>query len=393
MRRQRNPTVSPDDAAALWREPESVRGAAVTAKCELITPMYGGGVKAGEVDRAMPIRASALRGQLRFWWRLLNGGGRSSEDLFRAECDVWGGIRRGVAKASMVGLRVAFNRANGRLKRKSELAGFPHYALIDSGDDPYLLQQGYSFSVEISFDRRLADEQRHQVCECLRWWASFGGVGARTRRGLGAVAVHSDDVDLQPVTPQEIKRLGGCLVVGQPVDRQRAWTDAVLALQSFRQGGVGRAGGSRGHGRSNWPEADTIRDLAAKGKTSSNAFFPRAAFGLPIVFQFKGEERLNDTLEGENHERMASPLILRPYFDGSRFRAMALLLPGWRERLSRSVKLKESEHKGMVWPVADAERSRLASDVKPMADPDRDSDPLTAFMHYFAEQTGKRGRR
>lgn len=42
-----------------------------TLNCELVTPLYGGGVEAATVDKDMPIRASAIRGQLRFWWRLL----------------------------------------------------------------------------------------------------------------------------------------------------------------------------------------------------------------------------------------------------------------------------------------------------------------------------------
>lgn len=392
--RRGNPAISPDEATAIWRESAPAPRANLTAKCELITPMYGGGVKAGEVDCAMPIRASALRGQLRFWWRLLNDGGRGSEDLFRAERDLWGGIGRDGPKTSMVGVRVACNPADKHLKRKSKLAGFPGYALVDGGDDPSLLQQGYAFDVAISFDERLGDEHRQQVFECLRWWASFGGVGARTRRGLGAVKAKSEDADLRPVSFEEVQNLGGWLVMGPPIDKQLAWTDAVGVLQSFRQGpGPGRARGSTGHGRSNWPEADVIRRLAKEGRAaptaSESAFFPRAAFGLPIVFQFKGEKYLNDTLEGEDHERMASPLILRPYFDGSGFHPMALLLPGWRERISVTVKLKDGGRKGIAWPLAQGERGRLAGHIEPMAA--HGSDPLTAFMHYFEERTGATG--
>jgi CRISPR/Cas system CMR-associated protein Cmr1 (group 7 of RAMP superfamily) len=42
-----------------------------TLDCQLITPLYGGGVKAHTIDESMPIRVSSIRGQLRFWWRLL----------------------------------------------------------------------------------------------------------------------------------------------------------------------------------------------------------------------------------------------------------------------------------------------------------------------------------
>ena len=63
---------------------------------EVITPIFGGGVKAGEPDTKMPIRASAIRGQLRYWWRFLAKNRRvkplSGEDLFKAERDIWGGM-------------------------------------------------------------------------------------------------------------------------------------------------------------------------------------------------------------------------------------------------------------------------------------------------------------
>ncbi|MEJ2046041.1 MAG: type III-B CRISPR module RAMP protein Cmr1 [Reinekea sp.] len=41
-----------------------------TYECELVTPLYGGGIEAGVIDEEMPIRASSIRGQLRFWWRI-----------------------------------------------------------------------------------------------------------------------------------------------------------------------------------------------------------------------------------------------------------------------------------------------------------------------------------
>nr|HQV23989.1 type III-B CRISPR module RAMP protein Cmr1 [Agitococcus sp.] len=70
-----------------------------TLECQLVTPMYGGGVVSHTVDEKMPIRVSSIRGQLRFWWRLL--ATNSSDDLWQrdaglsirqAEADLWGGI-------------------------------------------------------------------------------------------------------------------------------------------------------------------------------------------------------------------------------------------------------------------------------------------------------------
>src|SRR5262249_37663975 len=42
-------------------------------RIELITPLFGGGVEAGVNDPTMPIRGTAIRGQLQFWWRATLG--------------------------------------------------------------------------------------------------------------------------------------------------------------------------------------------------------------------------------------------------------------------------------------------------------------------------------
>ncbi|MEM3342380.1 MAG: type III-B CRISPR module RAMP protein Cmr1, partial [Thermoplasmata archaeon] len=58
---------------------------------ELITPMVGGGVEAGEVDPEMPVRASEIKGHLRFWWRVWKGGAFSkTEEMFKEESKIWG---------------------------------------------------------------------------------------------------------------------------------------------------------------------------------------------------------------------------------------------------------------------------------------------------------------
>ncbi|AKG18397.1 hypothetical protein AAX09_02130 [Moraxella bovoculi] len=63
-----------------------------TLNCELITPMYGGGVESTVVDRHMPIRTSSIRGNLRFWWRLLAKHKWKLDDIATKEKDIWGGM-------------------------------------------------------------------------------------------------------------------------------------------------------------------------------------------------------------------------------------------------------------------------------------------------------------
>jgi CRISPR-associated protein Cmr1 len=113
------------------------------------------------------------------------------------------------------------------------------------------------------------------------------------------------------------------LLVGKqeqaPID---AWKQVIGCLQKFRQGEeVGRNRGSGNRpGRSRWPEPETIRRVTERRSPRHarlahipNDAFPRAEFGLPIVFHFQGEGEPPDTvLYPLGAERMASPLILKP---------------------------------------------------------------------------------
>lgn len=408
--RQPNPSVQPERAREILDKAQSSAGAEHTVRlcCKLITPMYGGGVKAGEVDRDLPIRTSALRGQLRFWWRLLNRGNRSASDLFAAESELWGGISKQGPRVSGVTLQVRSAPVRDQeMVTKNDLVGksrggFPAYALItEPRENPSFLNVGYSFELALRFEPSISADQRSSVIEALRWWANFAGVGARTRRGFGAVEATSEGRKLEPVSPDDVRQHGGRMVIGRrSSDATEAWRDAIDALQKFRQGrGVGRNPGSGNRpGRSRWPEADTIRHLTkmnAPGhepKHRVDGFYPRAAFGLPLVFHFKDKRRGDPKgqsgdsliLNPAGHERMASPLILRPWLDGQRYCPAALLLPGWEERVSVPVSLDENESTP-AWPRDPDERDGLAPRIEPLH-AQAAADALTAFMGFFEKQ-------
>ncbi|MFO0881807.1 MAG: type III-B CRISPR module RAMP protein Cmr1, partial [Gemmataceae bacterium] len=65
-----------------WKPPPPAPGRSYDI--ELVTPMFGGGVVTRENDRSFPIRATAIRGQLQFWWRATVGAQYSTRQELRA---------------------------------------------------------------------------------------------------------------------------------------------------------------------------------------------------------------------------------------------------------------------------------------------------------------------
>jgi CRISPR-associated protein Cmr1 len=396
-----------------------------TLDCQLITPLYGGGVKAHTIDESMPIRVSSIRGQLRFWWRLLATHLWKLGDvnaIRQAETDLWGGIGD-KTKASKVFLRVSSTDKVTPISF-TDIAGaryvlFPAYNETN-GAPHNLIHAGFKWKLDISFAKSFTPDpktpdyypnatntQKEQVWEAIRWWASFGGIGARTRRGLGAfqiIGIKGDNLPSNirtPVSVAEAENADCQLTLGYENNNALiAWQASVRKLQEFRQSpSVGRNEGEARNrpGRSRWPEPDAIRrikrtHLIQGEKThepvhQAGNLFPRAAFGLPIIFKFKDDRvhgygnqpdpeqtSLQPVVNGTLQNRMASPLILRPYFDGNRWRSAAFLLPC--SHLNH-LKLDLSGDQVTYWDHTQA------NSVTPISQ-NNGIDALTAFMSFFA---------
>ncbi|MEI8633101.1 type III-B CRISPR module RAMP protein Cmr1 [Vibrio sp. PP-XX7] len=273
--------------------------------------------------------------------------------------------------------------------------------ILGAGDPATCLDGGFKFKISIRYHLRpnsskplSIDALKENVTQALNWWATFGGVGAKTRRGFGAVEVDGlCPISITDVDDEHTSK--GCKLalakVEPTTDPQIAWKVATLRLQEFRQGiNVGRnKGETKVFGRSRWPEPDQLRRFTGNWKLNHDPehpagnVFPRAAFGMPIIFDFNdrsNKEPDTATLLPKGEQRMANPLIIRPYKDGEKWRAAALLLPNWEKALVEPLELSPSSShiKPRSWPDENqqAERDRLTNDIKPMKG--RPNDPLSA---------------
>lgn len=444
------------DPAALGQQLEIIATEWKTYQCTLVTPMYGGGVKAGEVDAAMPIRATEIRGQLRFWWRLLNRKEYpETQELFKAERAIWGGLGDEESLAASVVIIKLSKFSTPKLEACASYPPDKSYPNWKDWANAYVLfpaqgkaargvveeepdklaREGLSCELHMGY-RNLPDDiaKREQIIksvgEAFRWWGTFGGMGARSRRGLGAFEVEelSEKRQFNYVTADKVAEAGMQLVLKKPAKNpMEAWQQAVNAMRDFRQGAnIGRnpkASDSKSPaGRSRWPEPASIRKAIGVHRIKADGIsfapdqntevtFPRAAFGLPIIFHFqnikndskdgkqKKDQRsdpddiqLIPMINGKDQERMASPLILRPYrtADG-KWCPSVLKLPE-DDLLRMDLKL-ENSGKGRNsnlpivttankwWPQDNSAKTSKAELIAPMKS--RGNDALSAFLKYF----------
>ena len=331
---------------------------------QVMTPIFGGGIEAGKPDTELPVNGKTIRGQLRFWWRVMRAGNdKSLEETFDMESVLWGAAASKERNEKNIGpsrvqihvqildagkLESPFTtNQKGRVvaaKSWEDLVYFAFPLQPDSQNSKPVSQvlSGVKFELEIAFE-----EQWRPNVEAALWaWETFGGVGARTRRGFGALRLISiteagktlpislpqdgEAVSLWMQTNLQRHQKKGKAALGLPVyssshflkgcDRQGRefiWCDATQEIwrglscryKSFRQTKFN----DKPQGRSCWPEADEIRYANDPNPDFKEMPFPRSVLGLPILFHFQKQERLSDhTLSPLNAERLASPLILKP---------------------------------------------------------------------------------
>jgi CRISPR-associated protein Cmr1 len=347
----------------------------LTLEITLQTPMVGGGTEPMNADPVVPFRGEAMRGALRFFWRIALVGGLIHKDLGigpldvgalrQLEKEVWGGVHGAQARvglsnstASSIGLTVSavtlgpdglqpWSRRSSAVREKLAYAYFPVAPRKPGPGDPNLVSVGASFQLEIH-QRRGSLLSAEDLSLVVQWWLALGGMGARTRRGAGTISarvLHAWGGLEENQVLSMPDQLPSCVRVflGQQAHKNAmaACADAVRVLQQFRQGvGAGRNRGSDPEkpalpGMSLWPEPHGLRQAlncslprhkaAPKAVNESSGHAPRLAFGAPIVMEFKdgpdgGVQPHRDPPKGEwlpfsesqgIAGRMASPLITK----------------------------------------------------------------------------------
>ena len=321
-------SVSPPDGEVLRN---ARRKSAIEVKLSLITPMFGGSADAGQVDPHRPVTAKSIRGHLRFWWRACRAGQFRSvddvDDMFRREAEIWGAAaefnNKGGLEQGPGAVDLEVEVTNAELIRKASRESGPQERVF-----MFPFQRPAAEPLrDVSFTLRLflkSEGFKEDVRDALIAWILFGGVGARTRRGCGALKLEGGLEDYPSDYPSDVNALRNwagrlptpppepwitCLsgvraVLGKADSAENAWPSLGTYWSRFR----------KGHSGGRWPDHEVLKQLRGDEKSLS---LVKPFLGLPIVYQpFPGS--FVGTVEPEDSGRMASPVILKPLALGNR---------------------------------------------------------------------------
>lgn len=317
---------------------------------QTVTPMFlGGADPRGEPE----LRAASVRGALRFWLRALLGGAlgdRNLDALRRAENEVFGSTDTGASpvvvrlkelSGSSTLTKASFSAlaewdGKSRVYRKPGIAYLFFAARGTRRESERKAIQGKFQLILNARPGAQAEEAFKRAYAALWLLTRLGGLGARSRRGAGSLQV----VQVKGDVPSGLPALP--IRATSPEELQEELAKGLRALRQL----VGDAGNVSNPSAfdvlhpnackiwiinkifSSWEEAldkfgqsmqqfrnrrdpdySNVKSAMQGGKLTQPV--ERAAFGLPIVFYYRSLGGQSATLEGETHERRASPLMIR----------------------------------------------------------------------------------
>jgi len=278
---------------------------------------------------------------------------------------------------------------NIQINDVSSVLSYVLFPLRNGNVENARITTGVEFTLHVEYPNLYQDD-----VEAALWaWEHFGGLGARTRRGLGAVerlhnqsepivhniplasrltenlARHVVDGIWPNHTPHisnvTVGKYGGAtgasiFLGNQPaqIDARTVWGNLFEKYRDFRQHRFLRNG--KPHGENIWPEPNSLRQMERAPLRNVPPFavqgfqshFPRAQMGMPVAHFFPGKGakfnpeiskdvtrtiNIPDMHEKDKEGRFASPVLFRPVRDGNAYKGIVVILGGSRAPQSAKV--------------------------------------------------------
>ncbi len=285
-----------------------------TYSLEVITPCFCGGA---EPNQGAEIRPASIRGQLRWWFRVLGGfkslAPQSVEDQ---EAMIFGRTSGDEGTAGMLTVRVKCSSISKDYPAPGMQSPEGYFLFPLRNKPRHQIPAGQLFELQFLWrgDPRLAEDLRALGSV----FGNLGSLGFRSRRAMGALACSRGNI---PLITDALLRFNQTQAIFIRKLNAQSSVDAISKLGRWLKS-------CRAHGRSGQNQAEQQspyfkyakhdHDLAAK---KENGDGNRAALGLPILTKY-GD--WNATSKGG---RFASPVILRPHKDSQgRWRALIIFV-------------------------------------------------------------------
>lgn len=301
-----------------------------TYQIDIITPCFCGGA---EPEKQAEIRAPSIRGQLRWWFRVL-GGFKSLAHLPLPEQEnlIFGSTAGAEGTAGKLAVRVTGPRLVGNVVDDEAMKANP------GSDRGYLLfplrpekkgkpeerrrdravlneraekDSGHSFGLQFLWrDSRRLDVDL-MALESV--FANLGSLGFRSRRSMGALAPAKEVMEIHAALAR-FNLPGNIQLFTLPASGP---ADSILQharwLKSWRA--HGRSG--QNEAEKSYPGFDFAKsdhDLALRGGTATGF---RPALGLPLLTKYGNWNAEKPSPGKQTAGRFASPVILRPHRDSN----------------------------------------------------------------------------
>lgn len=162
---------------------------------KVATPCFAGD---SEPSATALIRGQSIKGLLRFWYRATHPDFHKNETEIFGSTDQSSSFQVRVSKIDSECVKNAtqWDRQSGKAYLGYGLAKEVNGRKTNN-PRPYF-DIGTKFVLQLTFSSRIKDEQLNSVMHSLWVWLMLGGLGGRSRRGFGSLAVES--IDCEAVT-------------------------------------------------------------------------------------------------------------------------------------------------------------------------------------------------
>ena len=295
----------------------------IEADYNIVTPMFIGG---GDKQEAPEIRPPSVKGALRFWWRALQWGAclnsqnqdvsAALKELHKQEAELFGAAAKdeaygqGLCRIKLKNIQ-SKGIEKGWPKNNDAGAGFLGFGLdaTQSGEPHRIAISQGSFTVCLMLKSKISTEQINQLKDTLVLWGLLGGLGSRSRRGFGSVAIkrlNDQDFDFKH-SDNYYKCINNLLKTTALAPAIPLFTAINEAMQ------IAQAGQHKDYRRL-MDQLGTQYKLARQDTGKGRA---KAPFGLPLA----GNRGVAD------ESRRSSPLLMHIHPIDKEFIAMVTFIP------------------------------------------------------------------